>query len=133
MFLKNRQKPSSRIETLIGAETTIIGHVHFNGGLRVDGSIRGDVKEAGSKPCTLVLSEHGRIEGKIEVSHAVINGAVVGPVYARDYVELQSKSRVSGDVYYKTLEIHTGAVVEGTLVYISESVEANQEVMVGQD
>lgn len=133
MFLKNRQKPNSRIETLIGAETTIIGHVHFNGGLRVDGSIRGDVKETGGKPCTLVLSEHGRIEGKIDVSHAVINGAVIGPVYARDYVELQSKSRVSGDVYYKTLEIHTGAVVEGKLVYISESVEANQEVMAAQD
>lgn len=134
MFLKNRQKPSSRIETLVGTETTIIGNVHFAGGLRVDGCIRGDViNEPGGSSCALVLSEHGRIEGAIEVSHAVINGTVIGPVKARDYVELQAKSRVIGDVYYKTLEIHTGAVVEGKLVYMNESVQANQEVMAGQD
>ena len=133
MFLKNQQKPSARIETLIGAETTVQGDIHFSGGLRVDGTVHGNVREAGGKPCTLVLSEHGRIEGAIQASHAVINGSVVGPVHARSYVELQSKSRVTGDVYYKTLEIHTGAVVEGKLVYISESAESNQEVMAGQD
>jgi cytoskeletal protein CcmA (bactofilin family) len=133
MFMKNQQKPSARIETLIGAETTVQGDIHFSGGLRVDGTVHGNVREAGDKACTLVLSEHGRIEGSIQASHAVINGSVVGPVHARSYVELQSKSRVTGDVYYKTLEIHTGAVVEGKLVYISESAESNQDVMAGQD
>ena len=133
MFRKKEQKPSSRIETLIGVETAIHGDIHFSGGLRVDGTIHGNVRETAGKACTLVLSEHGRIEGAIEASHAVINGTVVGPVKAGSYIELQSKSRVTGDVYYKTLEIHTGAVVEGKLVYISESVESNQEVMAGQD
>lgn len=121
MFLKNRQKPNSRIDTLVGAETTIEGHVNFSGGLRVDGCVRGDVRESGGKPGTLVLSENGRIEGAIHVSHAVINGTVVGPVSTSTSVELQAKSRVTGDVYYKVLEIHMGAVVEGKLIHMNES------------
>jgi cytoskeletal protein CcmA (bactofilin family) len=121
MFSRNRQKPQSRIDTLIGAETRVQGDVAFTGGLRVDGAIHGNVSETGSKAGTLVLSEHGRIEGAIHVSHAVINGTVLGPVRASEYVELQAKSRVTGDVCYKTLEMHIGAVVEGKLIYLSES------------
>lgn len=116
-FGKKHSKPQNRIDSLIGAETKIQGDVTFSGGLRVDGCIIGNVREEGDKPSTLVLSEHARIEGSIHVSHVVVNGAVVGPVYAAEYVELQTKSRVSGDVYYKTLEMHLGAVVDGKLVH----------------
>lgn len=122
MFLGKRHKPSNRIDTLVGAETVIEGSVTFSGGLRVDGCIRGDVREVAGKTGTLVLSEHGRIEGTIDVAHAVINGTVVGPVNARAYVELQAKSRVTGDVRYKTLEIHMGALVEGQLLHFGDSV-----------
>ncbi len=122
MFFKNKQKPQSRIDTLIGADTVIDGDVDFSGGLRVDGAINGNVSAGGAKAGTLVLSERGRIEGAISVSHAVINGTVVGPLRASEYVELQAKARVTGDVCYKTLEMHIGAVVEGKLIYLSEPV-----------
>jgi cytoskeletal protein CcmA (bactofilin family) len=64
-----------------------------------------------------VLSEPARVDGEINVSHVVVNGTVLGPVYASEYAELQPKARVTGDVYYKTLEMHLGAIVEGKLVY----------------
>ncbi|HEU4708696.1 MAG TPA: polymer-forming cytoskeletal protein [Methylophilaceae bacterium] len=123
MFFKNKNKPQSRIDTLIGAETRVEGDIHFKGGLRVDGSVRGNVSENVDAPGTLVLSEHGRIEGAITVGQAVINGKVVGPVRANHYIELQTKSRVTGDVYYKSLEMHTGAVIEGKLIYLGDAVE----------
>jgi cytoskeletal protein CcmA (bactofilin family) len=118
MFFRNRNKVASRIDTLIGAETRVDGDMHFSGGLRVDGTIRGNVTE--SVPSTLVLSEHGCIEGMVKVSQVVLNGKVVGPVNALQFVELQAKSRVTGDVSYKTLEMHTGSVVEGKLVYMGD-------------
>lgn len=117
MFGKRAPKPQSRIDSLIGSGTRIEGNISFAGGLRVDGEIRGNVCAEGGAPSTLVLSEQARIEGVIEVSHLIVNGAVLGPVYASEYVELQSKSRVTGDVYYKTLEMHVGAIVEGKLVH----------------
>ncbi|MBM3356294.1 MAG: polymer-forming cytoskeletal protein [Betaproteobacteria bacterium] len=117
MFGKKANKPQNRIDCLIGAGTTIEGNITFNGGLRVDGRVRGDVHVADGKPGTLVLSEHAQIEGEVRVSHVVINGTVVGPVHAAEYVELQGKANVTGDVYYKTLEMQLGAVVQGRLVY----------------
>ena len=117
MFGKNPSKPQNRIDCLIGVGTSIEGNINFSGGLRVDGHVRGNVVANGENSSTLVLSEQARIEGEIRVSHVVINGSVIGPVYAGEYIELQSKSNVTGDVYYKTLEIQLGAVVQGRLVY----------------
>lgn len=118
---KDKSKPNNSIECLIGAGTTIAGSITFTGGLRVDGRVCGDVIAAEGKPGTLVLSEHAQIEGEIHVSHVVINGTVVGPVHAAEYVELQAKASVTGDIYYKTLEIQLGAVVQGRLVYQSDA------------
>lgn len=117
MFGKKAPKPQSRIDSLIGNGTCIEGNISFAGGLRVDGKVKGNVRAEGGQPSTLVLSEQARIEGLIEVSHLVVNGTVLGPVYASEYVELQPKSRVTGDVHYKTLEMHVGAIVEGKLVH----------------
>jgi len=122
---KGGSKPHNNIECLIGAGTTVEGSIIFAGGLRVDGRVRGDVIAAEGKPGTLVLSEQAQIEGEIRVSHVVINGTVVGPVYAAEYVELQPKANVTGDVHYKTLEIQLGAVVQGKLVYESEDKAEN--------
>jgi cytoskeletal protein CcmA (bactofilin family) len=117
MFGSKRSKPQNRIDCLIGAGTTIEGNITFTGGLRVDGQVRGNIVAVEGKPGTLVLSEQGKIEGEVHVSHVVINGAVVGPVRAGEYVELQAKANVKGDVHYKTIEMQLGAVVEGRLVY----------------
>jgi cytoskeletal protein CcmA (bactofilin family) len=46
-----------------------------------------------------------------------VNGAVIGPVHSSEYVELQAKANVTGDVRYNTLEMQLGAVVEGRLVH----------------
>jgi cytoskeletal protein CcmA (bactofilin family) len=114
-------KPQTRIDSLIGDGTTVEGNVIFSGGLRVDGRVKGNVLTADEQPSTLVLSERARIEGEIRVSHAVINGTVIGPVFGGEYVELQAKSNVTGDVHYRTLEIQLGAVVQGRLVHQEES------------
>jgi len=123
MFFKGKNKPQNRIDTLVGSDTRIDGDIYFSGGLRVDGTVRGNVNEDVSTPSTLILSEHGTIQGAVVVSQVVLNGRVVGPVHAKEYVELQPKARVVGDVYYKSLEMHTGAVIEGNLIYQGEDQE----------
>lgn len=111
------KKPSrqKRIDSLIGAGTSVRGDIVFEGGLRIDGYVVGNVTAAEGKTATLVVSEQARVDGRVEVSHVVINGQVHGPVRAADSLELQSKARIVGDVAYKTLEMHVGAVIEGRL------------------
>lgn len=120
MFFKksNTTNIQSTIDTLIGAETKIEGHLQFSGGLRIDGGVSGNISEANISPSTLIISEHGKIEGTITASKIVINGTVVGPVKATQFLELQSQAHITGDVYYSALEMHTGAVVEGRLIYL---------------
>ena len=62
MFRKD-SKPQNRIDSLIGATTRIEGNVFFSGGLRVDGTVRGNVAALPDQPGTLVVSEHARIDG----------------------------------------------------------------------
>ena len=120
-MFKRPNTPKSRIDTLVGAGTTITGDVVFSGGLRVDGEIRGNIRAVGEQTSTLVVSEHARIEGEIAVSHVVINGTVLGPVVSSGFLELQAKARVTGDVEYNSIEIHLGAVVQGKLVHTGQT------------
>lgn len=120
MFGNKSTKPSP-IDSLIGSGSTISGDVQFTGGLRIDGCVRGNIKAVGDKPGTLVLSEMAKVEGEIEVGHIVINGTVAGPVRATQYLELLPKARVTGDVTYKTIEIHVGAIVMGRMVHIDDA------------
>jgi len=122
MFSKH-SKPQNRIDSLIGLGTKVKGDVTFTGGLRIDGEISGNVVADPSKASTLVLSEHARVDGEIRVTHLVVNGVVSGPIHAAEYLELQSKAKVTGDVRYKALEIQLGAIVEGKLIHISEASE----------
>jgi len=123
MFFKKSNKVQNSIDTLIGVDTRVEGNIIFSGGLRVDGTVLGAVTEPNDSPSTLILSEHGRIEGAITASKIVINGTVIGPVKAGQFIELQTKARITGDVNYNSLEMHTGAVIEGKLVYAGDRSE----------
>ncbi len=125
---KNHTKPQNRIDTLIGAGARIDGNIHFTGGLRVDGEVNGNIIADPGKPSTLVLSEQARVKGEVNVTHLVINGVVVGPVRASEYMELQGKARITGDVEYKTVEIHLGATISGKLTHLASG-ETSEKVV----
>lgn len=120
MFGSKQSKPQNRIDSLIGHDTKIEGNLHFEGGLRVDGMIKGDVIATGDKAGTLVISEKATIEGTIRVGHLIVNGRIHGPVFTSHYVELQPKSQIIGDVHYKVLEMHPGAIIDGRLVHMHD-------------
>ena len=117
MFGKTHSKPQTQIDSLIGANASIGGDINFSGGLRIDGQVNGNVIATPGKPSTLVLSEHARVNGEISVTHLVSNGTVNGPVSASEYMELQGKARVTGDVHYKNMQIQLGAIIEGRLIH----------------
>jgi cytoskeletal protein CcmA (bactofilin family) len=128
MFDRQHSKPQNRIDTLIGADARIDGNVHFSGGLRVDGVVNGNIVAVPDKPSTLVLSEQAQVNGEVNVTHLVVNGAVNGPVCASEYLELQGKARITGDVKYKTMEIHLGATISGKLAHMAAEPEGEKVV-----
>jgi cytoskeletal protein CcmA (bactofilin family) len=116
MFGSRRATPKT-IGTLIGAGTRIEGTLAYTGGLRIDGTVEGDVRSLNGEPGMVIISEQGSVIGEVHAAHLVVSGKVTGPIYASDVVELQPKARVEGDVHYRAVEIHHGAVVEGRLIH----------------
>lgn len=119
MFGKS-SKPHNRIDSLIGVGTVIDGNITFSGGLRIDGEVRGSVRAVADQLSTLVISEHACIDGEVSVTHLVINGTVNGPIRSSEFLELQSRARVTGDIEYNTIEMNLGAIVQGRLVHQGE-------------
>lgn len=110
-------KTKNTIDSLIGMSTRIEGNVYFKGGLRIDGHVKGNVIAESGETSMLVISEQAKVEGEVRVAHLVINGEIVGPVFSSELLELQPKARITGDVYYKALEMHGGALVAGKLTH----------------
>jgi cytoskeletal protein CcmA (bactofilin family) len=128
MFGKKEIQPQKRIDGLIPNGTVIRGDIVFCGGLRIDGSVEGSIATNNGDAGTLVVSEQAQVDGEIKVSHVVVNGTIRGPIVAEDYLELQAKARVVGDVTYRKLEMHLGAVVEGRLCHNEPGVAAVVEL-----
>jgi cytoskeletal protein CcmA (bactofilin family) len=123
MFNKNKakkKKSTSRIDTLIGRHTHIKGDISFSGGLRVDGTIEGNINATGDETSVLTLSDHGSIDGEIRVPNIIINGQVNGNVFVSNHVELAPKARINGNLYYRLLEMAMGSEVNGHLIRAQE-------------
>lgn len=111
---------STSVDTLIGRQTEILGDVRFAGGLHVDGRIKGKVVAQGDKVASLSVSESGTIEGDVSVPQITLNGMVIGDVRASNKITLAAKARVTGNVYYRILQMEGGALVNGQLVHESD-------------
>lgn len=120
MFNSKKQPP---IKSLIAQGTEIDGNIGFSEGLRVDGTVKGNLVAAEGTRSILVISETASIEGEIRADHVIINGKVMGPIQASELLELQPKAQIEGDVNYKALEMHQGATIAGQLrpMIISDS------------
>lgn len=112
MFAKKKQPP---IKSLIAQGSQIEGFLKFTDGLRIDGEVMGDIRANPEQPSILVISETATVNGEIHADHVIINGNVNGPVHASELLELQPKARIHGDVHYKALEMHQGAMIAGQL------------------
>jgi len=112
MFGKKAQPP---IKSLIAHGSRVEGSLKFTEGLRIDGEVVGDVRALTDEPSMLVISEAAVVQGEIHADHVIVNGTVRGPIHARELLELQPKACIEGDVSYRSLEMHQGAVISGQL------------------
>ena len=124
-----RRFKAPKVSTVIGQGTTVTGDLAFAGGLHLDGTIKGRVTGEADSRSTLTVSEQGAVEGDVRVDNLILNGVVIGDVYANERVELATNARVTGTVYYRLLEMAMGAEVNGQLVHSEEE----EPRMIGYD
>ncbi len=108
---------------MIGKNTELHGDVVFSGGFHVDGKIQGNIRSDDSASL-LTVSDHGLVEGEVNVPNIVLNGTINGDVYASERIELAANARVLGNVYYNLIEMAAGSEVNGNLVRQAEPEKA---------
>lgn len=123
MFKQKAHRDGQAVDTLIGPQVTLHGDLIFSGGLYVEGRIIGRVLAAEGARATITLAEQGRIEGEVRSPVVIINGELIGDIYADERVELAGKARVQGNVHYQVVEMSAGAQLTGRLVHATHAAQ----------
>jgi len=127
MWGNKKNKHHSRISTIIGQGTKIVGNIDFAGGLHVDGHIVGNIAALKDDKASITISEHGFVEGEIHIPNIIVNGKVEGNIYSSNHLELVKKARSHGNVYYNVIEMAVGAEVNGNLEHGKTTLEELEE------
>jgi cytoskeletal protein CcmA (bactofilin family) len=118
---KKEGSESTAVHTIIGQQSRVEGNIHFTGSLHIDGEIKGNIIAEEGSSSVLTVSEHGKIEGDVQVTTVILNGTVNGDMRSDERIELAAKAKVNGDVYYHLIEMAMGAQVNGSLIHRDES------------
>ena len=116
MAFKKKIK-TTKIDTLVGRHSKIVGDIRYGGGLHIEGVVEGNITPEQDDKGVVILSELGVVEGEIRGPSIIINGTVNGNVYATGTIELAAGAKINGNVYYNLLEMTVGAEVNGNLVH----------------
>ncbi len=123
MFGAKDEKHTSSADahTLVSRTTEIVGDIHFNGELIIEGKVKGNIYAEDDSKALIRVAEKGSVEGEICVPSAVVNGLVQGDVRSATHIELAAKAVVVGNVYYNLIEMVMGSEVNGNLLHIGSN------------
>lgn len=115
MFVLAKKEPSD-VAGVIGSGVTIEGEVHFSGVLRIDGTVRGKLSASPGQGAILIVGAGGRIDGEVAATDVVVHGTLGGVMLRCASLSLASSARVTGDLYYGSIDVSSGAIVEAQLL-----------------
>ena len=111
---KKMAKSNNGIESpsinLIGKETHISGDINSNGNIRIDGTVKGNIK------CTarIVIGNSAKIEGDIFCKNCEISGYLKGNIKIEETLCLKETSKMEGNIITNKLNIEPGAIFTGS-------------------
>lgn len=117
MFNNSGKKGGSGSVTLIARNTSIDGTVNFAGFLNIEGRVKGDIVAEENTKSEVVVLEHGVVEGQVNAPRVIVNGHVVGDIYAADQLYIAAKAVVEGSVHYRLIEMEKGAQISGNMIH----------------
>lgn len=98
------------ITALLGRGTRFEGKLCFEGRVRIDGELRGEIH--GDE--ALVVGEGALVVGNVEAATVIIRGGrVEGNIVARTAVEVYAPGSVVGDITSPSIFIERGVEFEG--------------------
>lgn len=103
-------KNNTEMNTFLGVGTEFKGKIIFQGKLRIDGFLEGEIEGMD----TLILGEAASVNGVCKVGQLVVSGRLRGEIYAKEKVVLKKSADVQGKINTPSIVIEEGAHFNGT-------------------
>ena len=98
------------LQALLGRGTRFEGLLTFEGRVRVDGVLLGQIKSEG----LLVLGDGSNVDATIEVGTLIVRGGTLrGSVVARELIEIHEGAHVHADITAPEIDIAKGSLFDG--------------------
>jgi cytoskeletal protein CcmA (bactofilin family) len=115
----------AEITAFLGKGTAFKGVLSFDGTIRVDGKVEGEVI---SKD-TLIAGDEALLQGEITVGTIICSGKIVGNVTATQKVHILSPGHVQGNIKTPKLIIEEGVTFDGQCAMANEKKAVDQKVV----
>jgi cytoskeletal protein CcmA (bactofilin family) len=100
---------SQQVTTLLGKGSEFEGKLSFEGTVRVDGKLSGEVFTED----VLIVGEGAEVNAEVSVGSIVIQGTVRGNIVAKRGVEIHTPGRVRGNINTPSLFVEKGVLFDG--------------------
>jgi cytoskeletal protein CcmA (bactofilin family) len=100
---------TGEVTTLLGRGSEFEGKLSFEGTVRVDGKLSGEI----FTDDVLIIGEGAEVHAEINVGAVVIEGTVHGNIHAKRSVEIHTPARVRGNISTPSLSIDKGVIFDG--------------------
>ena len=106
-----KTETAQKLNTIIGPESVVAGDLNVQGGLRIDGTVDGNIVATGP----LTVGREGIIRAQsISASSATIGGSIEGDIAAPEKIHLEPSARIKGNMITKILIVEEGAIFTGS-------------------
>ena len=110
MFNKNHSGASKEgVETIIGPSVKIEGNFVCQGGIVIEGEVKGTISTAGF----LEVGDKATVVADVTDQEARIGGEVRGNLKIEGYLELTASAKIIGDMEIGSLSVARGAIIKG--------------------
>ena len=108
--------PGHDVPSIISADLKIVGDLHSNGDLQIDGAVEGDIPSQ-----SVTVGEGAVVRGSLVAENVRVYGAVFGQIKANS-VTLTKTAKVEGNIVHQALSMEAGAVLSGNLSRLDTAV-----------
>ncbi len=108
--LSNNHEESGDIIAFVGEEVTFKGTIRYQGTVRVDGRLEGEIYTDGN----LIIGQKAVITAKIEAGMVTCQGRITGEILAKNRVKLLSPAVFDGSIITPLLSMDEGVMFNGS-------------------
>ncbi len=119
----------AEITAFLGKGTEFKGLLNFEGTIRVDGKVEGEIV---SKD-TLIAGDGAFLQGEISVGTLISSGKIVGNINASQKVHIMAPSYIQGNIKTPKLIIEEGVIFDGKCEMADEKKASEQKVVAPAD